>query len=493
MIVAQQSAIILTGAPRIGKTSLIRYLQGRPENIWSWRHEEELTSLQDLFSLDTYHFVQIDLTPLEVCKHVQDMLPAFVTECFNSLSEIHHISNDATSIEVQDIRDLLRTMNLLYPNDRYFVMLDSIEKLDRPDITFPELESSGARSPQERGIALLNHCGAIRILVDLIDEFACLNVILSIESLPLANIEGQFENISADLARFYTMPLQCFTRKDAMAFLAQDADSFGPAWAKAFRRLGGEEVFSLQEQQWILQQAGSHPYLLQQFCYQLFYLKQLYADMYGQWKEVPPESRAHLVEQVNAGVATFLIGLWKRLTEALASGGQDAKDAFAHFVLTLKQREEVLSAHEWQALHYKIRYILVNEGIVRYDPFQPIYLPGSLLCHFLRQQQFREYPTQLGRTASFSVSISLENRSVKQLSLTELEYRLLKVLMEHPLRCSSEVLMKEVWGKMIERSTLSQRLYHLRKKLRKHSGVDFIANHYGGHYSLRFPDRLRFE
>src|SRR5262249_36198618 len=147
---------------------------------------------------------------------------------------------------------------------RCFVMLDNIERLGRSSMGF-HLDSR-ARTLQERGIALLDHCDAIRTLVDLIDEFLNFGVIFAIESLARPSAGDQFTHVSADLARFTTMTLQVFTWEDAQVFLAQGPESFGISWASAFKKLGGSNIFSTEEQQWLLKHAGTHPYLLQQFC-----------------------------------------------------------------------------------------------------------------------------------------------------------------------------------------------------------------------------------
>ena len=90
----------------------------------------------------------------------------------------------------------------------------------------------------------VDDCGAFRLLVDLLDEFQQFGVILSIESLPLPKIGDQFTHVSADLARFGTLPLQTFTWDDTMDFLAQEPESFGANWASMFRKAGGNILFS---------------------------------------------------------------------------------------------------------------------------------------------------------------------------------------------------------------------------------------------------------
>ena len=52
IIMNEQSAIFLVGTPNIGKSTLIRYLQTRPEAEWSWR--DELADLHGQLNLRRY-------------------------------------------------------------------------------------------------------------------------------------------------------------------------------------------------------------------------------------------------------------------------------------------------------------------------------------------------------------------------------------------------------------------------------------------------------
>src|SRR5712692_1073915 len=63
IVMGAQSAIILAGAPNIGKSALIRHLQSPPNIGWSWR--DESTELRDRLRLSEILFVQVDLRPLE--------------------------------------------------------------------------------------------------------------------------------------------------------------------------------------------------------------------------------------------------------------------------------------------------------------------------------------------------------------------------------------------------------------------------------------------
>jgi DNA-binding response OmpR family regulator len=58
----------------------------------------------------------------------------------------------------------------------------------------------------------------------------------------------------------------------------------------------------------------------------------------------------------------------------------------------------------------------------------------------------------------------------ERLDLSDLEYRLLQTLLQHPEACTENMLMEGAWGKEIERSAFTQRMYHLRKKLKKLCG-----------------------
>ncbi len=173
IVTGDQSAIILTGAPQIGKTALIRYLQIPPQQAWLWRKEERLALIREEFALDQLYFIQIDLTTLENIQSKQDMLAFFLKACIQALVQLYDVEPPQEE-DLKSLRSLLRQIERRNLRTRCFIMLDSIERLNQSEIDLPELQQSEARTPQERGIAILNHCEAIRTLVDLIDEFPLL-------------------------------------------------------------------------------------------------------------------------------------------------------------------------------------------------------------------------------------------------------------------------------------------------------------------------------
>jgi len=377
-------------------------------------------------------------------------------------------------------------------------MLDAIERLATPGIGAFQLAGSKAETPQERALALLERSNAIRTLVDLLDEFTIFGVILSVESLPRPKIDDQFHHISADLARFTTMTLQAFTWDDTVQFLAQAPENFGADWAKMFRWLGGRDIFSKSEQEWLRRQAGTHPYLLQQFCLHTFRFKQEYASIHKSWSHLQESDKSQLTEAINESLITFLPHVWQRLQEAIEGSTPETKGKFNDFIseLEYKRADEEIDPTFWYDLGPELRYILYSEGIVRYDRLQPIHFPGSTLSQYLIQKakENSERPSIVASGTKRMLMISRPGNPLESLQLSELEYYLFKTLLQHPKRCTEEELMKGAWGKVIDRSPFTQRMHHLRKKLRDScEGTEIIENHYGGLYSLNNPEWFYLE
>ncbi len=496
IIMNEQSAIFLVGTPNIGKSTLIRYLRNVPAAEWSWRNE--LADLQGQLNLGDIHFVQIDLTPLEGIEKSDDLFSSFVTQCTKALYEAYQPDSRTVNdhYDLKELRSLLRLINRETPDARYIFMLDAVERLGMYGMPTPELVDTKAQTPQERGLALLDRCNAIRTLVDLIDEFTVFGVLLSIESLPRPKIDDQFHHISWDLARFTTMTLQAFTWEDTVKFLSQEPENFGAKWSKMFKSLGGHYIFSRSEQDWLLLQAGTHPYLLHQYCLYTFRFKQEYASIHNIWPELHDREKNQLSESINENLSPFLAHIWQRLEEVLNKSGQSTKDRYYEFIDLLKNKQatDEVDPTTWYDLGYELRYILYSEGIVRYDRLQTIHFPGSILSRYLIQKaNRRQIVSQLPVTSKVLTINQPEGPSVS-ISLSELEYRLLKTLMQHPERCKDEELMKGAWGMLIDRPRFTQRMHQLRRKLKEQGlGSEIIENTYGGFYSLKHPEWLRLD
>ncbi|GHO92186.1 hypothetical protein KSF_022340 [Reticulibacter mediterranei] len=504
IITSSQSAIILTGAPLIGKTTLVRYLneafqEHSTASTWSWRDESDLAILRQTIDLNHRYFVQIDLTSLSHFSQLNDIYQAFITKCIDALRQIHQLEHVTNLTGLKGLRELLRTMTQRYPEARYFVMLDAIERFSPKEIQFSDAAKSSEQAPQEYALSILNHSNIIRTLVDLLDEFVNFGVILSIASLPRPSMVDQFVHVSADLARFTTTTLQCFTWNDTAAFLAQKPEDFGEDWSQVFRNLGGGEIFTAREQEWIREQAGTHPYILHQLCWRMFHFKQISTSHHLQWCESTENLQKELIESVNERITPFLSLHWNRLQNVLDKSSPDTNNIFHSFITSFKQKqaEETISEGNWDGTGKELRYILANEGLLRYDPLRPIHYPGAILRNYLLQ---RAQPISQPHKAVASIphgywlTIQLPEQPRERLKLSELEYQLIKVLLQYPDKCSEEELMKAAWGETIEKARFTQRLHQLRKKLKEHSqNNELIINQYGGQYSLKHAEWLHLE
>lgn len=507
IIMGEQSAILLAGAPHIGKSALIRYLQNDCGG-WSWR--DELKELSLSIELEDIHFAQIGLTPLET-ETEDSFLKAFQKQCALTVQSMYYRNKEhekqTFTLDLKGLRELLRHESRENPEARYFVMLDAIERLGRMSMQHVNEDNRRVRE-QDKGLVLLQERDAIHTLVDLNDEFSNFGTILTIEVLPLPSLGHQFSHtspyLSADLARFTTMTLKAFTWEDAIRFLQQPPESFGQEWVNQFRALQASNVFSPEEQTWLLEQAGTHPYLLQQVCFHAFSWKQKRASLAGKWSDLEDADKGYIVDTVNERLNTFLTNIWKRLQEALAESKLETGHQFYKFLFAPKAKPNtVIAGTTWNACESQLRYILSTEGIVCFDGMQQVRYPGSVLLHFLIQQ-IQEGSEQMStgtasslspRARNYLLAVTMPEGEPTHVPLSELEYRLMQTLLQHPLSCTEDTLMMGAWGKKIKHSSLGQRIYQLRKKLENYLGgdIDFIGNRYGGVYYLNHPEWLRLE
>ncbi len=505
IIAGRQNALILAGRPNIGKSTLIRYLNLLPTAPWSWRNE--LEAEYDRKTLDTIRFAQINLKPLLVgFKDEDKLLDIFVEECTRALYRAYN-PEDSFSFSDLTLRGLYKLLKIISDEateeTRYFLILDNIESLGELYMQVSNIKSDTKR-PQEYGITLLDRCRAIRTIVDLINEFRLFGFILSIASLPKARVVDQFTYISADLARFTTKTLQTFTMNDTIKFLAQPIKDFRGGTndtEEASAPSDDTSLFSHQEQAWVLELTGTHPYLLQQCCYYLFQFK-----AYSEKREDLQESdKQQILSIIYEQVGTFLSRTWKRLQEAIKNSTniERVERQFHAFVALCAQNkpENTIDFSFWDTLEPELRYILSSEGIVRYDLFRPIHFPGTILRDYLVQQaKVRTMEVQSVQEAIVSsasghwLRITRPGIKTKQIPLSKLEYLLLKTFLQHADSCSEQELIQGAWEKGTDRANFAQRMYKLRKKLEEQlDGIDIIENRYGGIYSLVHPEWLELD
>jgi len=278
--------------------------------------------------------------------------------------------------------------------------------------------------------------------------------------------------------------------------LAQEPESFGTNWARQFRSAGGDALFSKSEQQWLYEQAGSHPYLLQQICFHTFHFKRESALRRGSWTDLQHNEREQLLDRVSERVSTFLDSTWKRIRASLEVSSPETRAKFYDFIAGSrgKSADEEIDPSTWNQLGSELRYILYSEGIARYDPLQPVHYPGSLLLNYLAQRVEEQVKTiqpavlfrsQTTTSSANELIITVPDNQPQHLELSSLEYALMQALFHQPGKCSEETLMRSAWGKITSKQVLTQRIFHLRKKLRDVCGEEMIENIYGGFYALK--------
>lgn len=500
-------AIILAGAPNIGKSMLISYLERPSAADWSWRNELA-PDYPSPAKLERTYFIRVNLAHLEGIEDKDDLWNAFIYHCTRALCRVYKEEEPPSErVNLRMLVDLLREINDDTPGARYFLMLDTLDHLGR--FNLPSFaQSSRASNEQERGLALLDYCGAIRTMVNLMDEFRILGFIFSINNLPRSRVVDQFTHISADLARFTTMTLQIFSWLDTESLLAQEPGNFGKPLADAFAGAGISSVFTGNEQRWLRQQAGAHPYLLQQLCFYAFHLKQESMKQTGSWAELDETGKQQLIDWINESKGTFFDTAWKRLQKAIQDDPQTRARTVREFqeclqLFVQEKPDGEIRPEYWSNWGPELRYILSSEGIVRHDPYQKISLPGELLRLYLLQKAQAEGALAASPPPSFSgghsywLTIKRKDQQ-ERLPLSALEYLLFQALLQHPTNCTEAELMRAAWKEQSldkgAKGAFTQRMYHLRKKLRDRcGGTEIIENRYGGLYSLNHPEWFQLE
>jgi hypothetical protein len=239
---------------------------------------------------------------------------------------------------------------------------------------------------------------------------------------------------------------------------------------------------------------------LQQCCHYLFKYKTYLAS---KWR-LEDSDKEQLLSIIYEQISTFLSRTRKRLQEAIANSTniERVDKEFQSFIALCAQKsaEDTLDISFWDGLDPELRYILHSEGIVRYDPFRPVYFPGTILRDYLAQQVKGKNKTSAVQSIAATsehghwLHIHRPDMETKHIGLSKLEYRLLKTLLQHADYCTEQELIQSAWENGTERANLTQRLHKLRKKLEEQlDGAGIIENRYGGIYSMTHIDWLELD
>src|SRR5260370_33553939 len=224
----------------------------------------------------------------------------------------------------------------------------------------------------------------------------------------------------------------------------------------------------------------------------MFSFKQEYASIHSTWPELKARERLQLIELINESLSAFLAHIWQRIQEALEKSSQETKSKFYEFInsLAYKQADNEIDSTEWYELGPELRYILYSEGIVRYDRLRPVHFPAAILSQYLMQKakgRAERAAVSPPPTTGHSLTISHPGEQTVLVSLSEVDYRLFKTLLQHPERCKEDELIQGAWGRLIEKPRFTQRMHQLRKKLKDQGVVTEIIENNSGGFSSRNP------
>lgn len=244
--------------------------------------------------------------------------------------------------------------------------------------------------------------------------------------------------------------------------------------------------FTSEEVRWIIEIAGTHPYLLNLLGILIRNQKQ----EQGMTTLSTLELKKVEADALNQ-LKPFINNIWKRLS--------DLKDRRAlELAYTLASSPE--HAITIDSMSIDVARILEGEGLIQKEASCWI-MPSSLMRKLLLEQVKYE---NISSTHSFDVPVSdhllmIQVDGVSQtIELTDIETKVLAMLIHaNPDQLiTSNDLFKGIWGpsskkELSDQQKLSQRLKTLRNKLRLVLNENPIENVYGEGYRLVKPERFK--
>jgi|GEM_PF-5323837 hypothetical protein len=236
--------------------------------------------------------------------------------------------------------------------------------------------------------------------------------------------------------------------------------------------------FTPDEQDWLLREAGTHPYLLGGLCYLAFMVHREQSEMHGgRWEPLTEEERKDILRMAHQAFDPVCARIGRQVARHIWP-----REAAADLLYRLAR---ALVAHRNMGVEHELGEVLHEYGMLVPHQNRPCEL----------------FVTGVGRSAGISVAapavslpgggagrvrIRVPTGEWRVVRLSPLEYRLLAALKRAgSVEVSREALMEAGWGMAVPLSTFAQRLHQLRRKLRDMLGKDYIENVYGSGYRLQ--------
>lgn len=464
----------VSGPDKIGRTSLLHYVQWLARWCYATRRSGSSgpENLQEMLRVRGVRLVApyvnlklIDSRVAEVAsQNSPDAVRAAVERTLASEidREIRHATGEPQSTDRDGValHEILDRMLSVQDDWRVMLMMDHAERLLDVRLLTAVRDFLATLNDSVRGFGLVLAFGVSGELGGE-DSFRRAKQIES-----LVNETSSFLSMVAD-----HIGLGLLDDEEIRGFLALDT-------------FPGENAFAIQEQDWLLDVAGGHPYLLNLAAQQLWQETQRGADG-SQRDRAMATIRPRIESFTNAGLARVSAAVGATtLTRMLPSL------AVADVATPLDDFRPAAEALAGEGL-------LVAHG----DRWR---VPSTLVRNALRESLLKPgwVPQVHTRDVEAQVVVMVGTMTVP-LDLTPMELRLLEQLVlvgDHGL-AGKGVLLEALWdvpqaspGSPPDRRSemrLTQRLSTLRKKLMSALGEDPIVNVYGEGYRLRDPERFK--
>jgi hypothetical protein len=458
------SIVGITGPEYIGRTSLLRFLNDpRAYDRWQRTVPNPTAARQVVAQLRQWRFFYLDLRRFLTTNDTQERSYEFLRALDRALRQFLHepgidgdtpATTEGTFDLVRRIRRNLSTGPLA--EQQVCLLLDSADLLMR--------NSPACQRNPEHWLGNTSIPTTVALLVETAPNFGV--VLAATQS---AIDQRELSSISPVWARMVPMRLGPLTAEEARVLVALTPDD-APAWQR----------FSPEEQDWLLEQAGTHPYLLQGLCYLMFEAHHDHREATGQWEPLTDAEREEVLHMAHHTFDSICLRIGKEIAQRIWPKEPE--------VDLLHKLARTLIAHHNMATEYDLRDALKGYGLlVPYQsrPCELFVASVSRNAEFSRAAAPTVAPPPPPAVAAGRIRVRMPDGAWRVVRLSPLEYRLLAALKRAgSAEVSREALMTAGWGQPVSLSTFSQRLHQLRRKLHDVLGADCIENTYGSGYRL---------